>query len=80
LGEKKVSLSTQAEAEKLTGLQTGGIYPLALINKGFQTILDISCEEHEMIYISGGQRGITLQIQPADLKILTNAKIAVISK
>ena len=34
LGEKKVYLPTEHEAEQLTGLQAGGISPLALINKG----------------------------------------------
>jgi Cys-tRNA(Pro)/Cys-tRNA(Cys) deacylase len=33
LGEKKVHLPTEREAEGLTGLQAGGISPLALINK-----------------------------------------------
>src|SRR5262245_31597072 len=36
LGEKKVHLPTEREAEQITGLQAGGISPLALINKGFQ--------------------------------------------
>lgn len=77
---KKILLSTQAEAEKLTGLQTGGISPLALINKGFQIFMDHSCEDHKNIFISGGERGITLQLQPDDLKSITNAKIVKISK
>jgi len=42
LGEKKVHLPTEREAEQLTGLQAGGISPLALINKGFQVVLDSS--------------------------------------
>jgi Cys-tRNA(Pro)/Cys-tRNA(Cys) deacylase len=29
LGEKKIALASQAETEKLTGLQTGGMSPLA---------------------------------------------------
>ena len=32
LGEKKMFLPTEREAEQLTGLQAGGISPLALIN------------------------------------------------
>jgi Cys-tRNA(Pro)/Cys-tRNA(Cys) deacylase len=34
LGEKKMRLPTEREAEQMTGLQAGGISPLALINKG----------------------------------------------
>src|ERR1700690_3976084 len=33
LNEKKVHLPTEREAEELTGLQAGGISPLALMNK-----------------------------------------------
>ena len=80
VGEKKVKVSTQAEAEKLTGLQTGGISPLALINKGFQVIIDQSAETHEDIYISGGQRGINIQLKPGDLIKLTQARLGNISK
>ena len=44
LGEKKVHLTTQREAETLTGLQAGGISPLALINKGFQVVIDSAAQ------------------------------------
>ncbi len=40
LGEKKMILPTEREAEELTGLQAGGISPLALLNRGFQVVLD----------------------------------------
>ena len=36
LGEKKSHLPTQREAEEITGLQSGGNSPLALLDKGFQ--------------------------------------------
>ncbi len=44
LGEKKLSLPTEREAEQLTGLQAGGISPLALINKGFVVVLDAAAQ------------------------------------
>ena len=80
LGEKKMSLPTQKEAETLTGLQAGGISPLALINKGFQTVIDSACENFREIYISGGQRGINIQIGVDDLIKLSNANAGAISK
>ena len=58
LGEKKMHLPTEREAEQLTGLQAGGISPLALINKGFQVVIDAAAQSFEEIYISGGQRGL----------------------
>ncbi len=80
LGEKKMSLPTEKEAEILTGLQAGGISPLALINKGFQAVIDSACQNYEEIYISGGQRGINIQIGVKDLIHLVNAKVGAISK
>ena len=79
VGEKKVQLPTQREAERLTGLQAGGISPLALLNKGFQVLLDSSAREYETIYISGGQRGLNVQLPVEDLMRLTNAQLAPIS-
>ncbi len=74
LGEKKLVLPTQREAETLTGLQAGGISPLALLNKGFQICLDESAQQHEKIHISGGQRGLNIRLAVKDLVALTNAK------
>ena len=74
LGEKKVSLPTQREAEALSGLPAGGISPLALLNKGFQICLDHSAEAHEKIHLSGGQRGLNVRLKVTDLIMLTNAK------
>ena len=56
LNEKKVYLPTEREAEALTGLQAGGISPLALINKGFQVVIDSSAQAHPEIHVSGGLR------------------------
>jgi Cys-tRNA(Pro)/Cys-tRNA(Cys) deacylase len=79
-GEKKVAIPTQNEAEHLTGLQAGGISPLALINKGFTTYIDSRAQDFSEIHISGGQRGLNLKIRPADLAKLANARFAVLSK
>jgi Cys-tRNA(Pro)/Cys-tRNA(Cys) deacylase len=65
VGEKKLHLPTEQEAEQITGLQAGGISPLALINKGFQVVMDSSAENYKEIHISGGQRGLNIRI-PVD--------------
>lgn len=80
LGEKKVHLPTEREAEELTSLQAGGISPLALINKGFQVVVDISAENYESIHISGGQRGLNIKLPVSDLVKLTNARLAHVSR
>ena len=80
LGEKKVHLPTEKEAEQITGLQAGGISPLALLNKGFQVVLDSSARNFEAIHVSGGQRGLNIKLPVADLIRLTNARVESVSK
>ena len=80
VGEKKVRLTTQGEAEDITGLQAGGISPLALINRGFQTVIDASAKIFDEIHISGGQRGLNIRLPLKDLAKLTNARFAPIGK
>lgn len=79
LGGKKLQAATQAQAEKLTGLQAGGISPLALIAKGFEVVLDTSALDFAVIYVSGGQRGLNISLAPQSLIELTRAKTGEIS-
>jgi Cys-tRNA(Pro)/Cys-tRNA(Cys) deacylase len=74
-GEKKVYLPTEREAEQLTGLQAGGISPLALLNKGFQVVIDASAQAFEEIHISAGQRGLNIRLPVKSLIQLTNARV-----
>ena len=74
LGEKKLRVAKHDEAEALTGLQVGGISALALLNKPFEVCLDRSALDLERIHISGGQRGLDVQLGVKDLIALTKAK------
>jgi Cys-tRNA(Pro)/Cys-tRNA(Cys) deacylase len=80
VGEKKLSLPTEREAEKLTGLQAGGISPLALRNRGFQVVIASQAQALAEIHVSGGQRGLNLRLPVADLARLTNARFGPISQ
>jgi len=79
LGEKKLFLPTEREAEELTGLQAGGISPLALLNKGFQVVLDSAAETRPEVHVSGGQRGLNLRLPVKALAGLTHARFATVS-
>lgn len=79
VGEKKLHLPTEREAERLTGLQAGGISPLALIQRGFQVVIDETALDFEAIYVSGGQRGLDIRLASQDLIRLTGARSAAIS-
>lgn len=79
-GEKKVRMASLEEAEDFTGLQVGGISPLALLQKTWPVFLDVSAEEREEILVSAGRRGINLQLTVDDLISVTNAQVAPISR
>ena len=71
---KKVKMSTHQQAEQRTGLQTGGISPLALINKGFDTYIDEQAQQFDRIAVSVGQRGANVVLAVDDLVRLTRAR------
>jgi Cys-tRNA(Pro)/Cys-tRNA(Cys) deacylase len=74
VGEKKVQMATHQEAEKLTGLQVGGISALALLNRGFEIYLDQPAQALDKILVSAGQRGVDLELAVADLVKVTTAR------
>ena len=77
--EKKVQMAKHADAEKLTGLQVGGISALMLIDKNWQVYIDQPATELQNIIISAGQRGMQLRIPVTPLLRLLKARIAEIS-
>ncbi len=79
LNVKKLKMASQQQAEEVTGLQVGGISPLALINKGFAIYLDELALEQAQIYVSAGERGTQIKLAPADLHKLTGACLADVS-
>lgn len=80
LGMKKVFMASLKQAEQLTKLKTGGISPLALLNRGIQVVVDSSAEKLDEVYISGGQRGLDIRIATRDLIRLTDALVAGITR
>jgi len=80
LNDKKIAITSQDEAERMTGLLSGGISPLALLNKGFQVVIDASAHEREHIIVSAGQRGLQVRISVDALARLTQARFAEIAE
>jgi Cys-tRNA(Pro)/Cys-tRNA(Cys) deacylase len=80
LGEKKLSLPTQSAAEQITGMQSGGISPIALCGRGFRCIVDELATLFEHIHISGGERSLNIRLKTHDLLHLLNAILAPICR
>ena len=74
LGEKSLDMASHRQAEAMTGLLVGGISALALLNKGFDVVIDQSALKLEEVLVSAGQRGINLRLRVADLVAVTGAR------
>lgn len=74
LGEKRLRMATQKEAEKLTGMQVGGISALALQRPGFDVLIDEQANLLGKIHVSAGARGVDVELQVEDLLALTGAR------
>ncbi|MEW1782695.1 Cys-tRNA(Pro) deacylase, partial [Arthrobacter sp. NPDC080086] len=75
LGGKKAAMADPATAERRTGYVLGGISPLGQ-RQASPTVLDESALALETILVSGGRRGLDLELSPQDLIRLTGARTA----
>lgn len=75
IGAKRLRMATQREAEQLTGLQVGGISALALLNRGFEVVLDASAQARDTIHVSAGARGVDIELAVKDLVAVTRARV-----
>jgi Cys-tRNA(Pro)/Cys-tRNA(Cys) deacylase len=76
IGEKHVAMAPKVEAERLTGLQVGGIGALALIGRKFDVYIDARADERDTILVNAGRRGLNLRVPVKDLVALTAARWA----
>jgi Cys-tRNA(Pro)/Cys-tRNA(Cys) deacylase len=78
VGGKKAKMAEVSAAERATGYVAGGISPLGQ-RKRLPVVLDVSIEQFETVFCSGGRRGLEIELAPADLIRLASAKVAPIA-
>lgn len=78
LGAKKAAMADPAAAQRRTGYVLGGISPLGQ-RQPSPTVLDSSAVDLETLLVSGGRRGLDIELAPAHLVRLTDALVAPIS-
>src|SRR5918992_3014047 len=74
-GGKKAHLADARAAERATGDVVGGISPLGQ-RRRLPTIVDASASGFGTIFVSAGRRGLQIELAPADLIRLTQARAA----
>ena len=79
VGGKKAAMADPAAAERATGYVTGGITALGL-RKPLPVVVDASALSHDRVFCSAGQRGLEIELAPADLVASAGASVAPIAR
>jgi Cys-tRNA(Pro)/Cys-tRNA(Cys) deacylase len=74
-GVKRADMASPSSAERLTGYVSGGISPFGQ-RRRLDLYVDSSALAHDTVAVSGGVRGIQLEISPHELIRVTNATVA----
>jgi Cys-tRNA(Pro)/Cys-tRNA(Cys) deacylase len=79
VGAPKAVMADPAAAERSTGYVVGGISPVGQ-KRALTTVVDDSASAHGTVFVSGGRRGLDLELAPADLLRVTGATTAPIGR
>ncbi|MEO9324648.1 Cys-tRNA(Pro) deacylase [Nocardioides sp. C4-1] len=78
-GGRKAQMADPAAAERSTGYVVGGISPVGQ-KRRLATVVDATALDHDTVLVSGGRRGLDLELAPADLVAVTGASVSAISR
>ena len=79
LGAKRAEMAQAAAAERATGYVTGGISPIAQ-RRRLPVVIDQTALGWPTVFCSAGQRGLQVELAPADLVRATGARLAAIAR
>jgi len=79
LAAKNADMADPAIAQRSSGYVVGGISPLGQRTR-LRTVVDSSAMAYGTVLVSGGRRGLQVELDPADLVRLTDATVAEIGR
>jgi Cys-tRNA(Pro)/Cys-tRNA(Cys) deacylase len=79
VGAKRAEMADPAVAQRSSGYVVGGISPLGQRTR-LRTVIDQSAMTYETMLVSGGRRGLQVELTPADLVRLTDGTVAEIGR
>ena len=79
VGGKKAAMADPVQAEKASGYVTGGIAPIGL-RRQLPVVVDETALAHPTVFCSAGQRGLEIELAPADLVAAAGAVTAPIAR
>lgn len=79
VGGRRATMAEPAVAERATGYVVGGISPLGQ-RTAHPTVIDETVWLFDTVLVSGGRRGLDVELPPDDLVRLTAAVVADIAK
>lgn len=74
-GNKNVEMVKVKDLFALTGYIRGGCSPLGM-KKKYPVFIDETAQLHDIVFVSGGLRGLQIKIAPDNLAIATDATFA----
>ncbi len=74
-GAKRASMADVPDAERVSGYVAGGISPIGM-TRDLPTFIDESALICDRVYISGGQRGFDIGLEPSKLVGVLGATVA----
>jgi Cys-tRNA(Pro)/Cys-tRNA(Cys) deacylase len=76
---KRATMVDHDTAERLTGYHVGGISPFG-VKRRFDSIMDESIMQHDIVIINGGNRGTMLKMKPVDIADILNCQVLDIAR
>jgi len=78
VGAKRATMADPAVAERKTGYVVGGISPIGQKTR-LRTVLDETAQLWDTVFVSGGKRGMDVELSPTDLLAVTAGDVAAIA-